>query len=467
MLPRLGLASPASGPEPSLASLALLAGLTAAGRRVQHFRSRACPLAAEVVGQATGLPGRHLDAWLMTERFCRGIFARAAASCDLAIVEGSLESPTVTTSLHCDRPGDLEPIADFLDLPLVAIVSCRGRKAESFHLPRLPEGVEAILLDEVEGDEQAVALKRLVRLATGVPVIGAVESLPDAREALQDLRHEQLFPEGWLDRLAKSFLKHADLAAIEALAASRPPLELPAPPALAAGCGRQGRIRVAFARDEIFGRYFPDTLDALEELGAQLVEFSPLRDESLPGDVDLVLIGCGCPDQEIAALSSNLSMIGALRVHVCRGRRIYAEGGGAAYLARTVGVRGRTYPCAGILPFHAELEDLPEPPVPVVRSLLHDCWLGDKGTTVRGYRSGRWRISPSTSGLDCPACHGTLSAEGDWFFHHHAVGSLMHLYLPALPDVASAFAGPHSPSLRRPLPSRIRGADATPRPHDD
>ncbi len=54
--PRLALATPAIGPEPSLASLAILAGLTQRRWRVQHFRTRACPTATEAVGQVTGCP---------------------------------------------------------------------------------------------------------------------------------------------------------------------------------------------------------------------------------------------------------------------------------------------------------------------------------------------------------------------------------------------------------------------------
>ena len=75
-------------------------------------------------------------------------------------------------------------------------------------------------------------------------------------------------------------------------------------------------------------RYFPDTLETLEALGAELVEFSPIRDESLPEAVDLVMIGCGFPDRHADALADNLSLIAALRSHVCRGHRIYSEGGG-------------------------------------------------------------------------------------------------------------------------------------------
>lgn len=113
--PRLALATPASGPEPSLASLAILAGLTQRRWRVQHFRTRACPTVTEVVGQVTGLPGRHIDAWLMPPDLCRGLFARAAKSAELAVVEGTLDEPVTPRAVtSCDSPGDLKPIVECL-----------------------------------------------------------------------------------------------------------------------------------------------------------------------------------------------------------------------------------------------------------------------------------------------------------------------------------------------------------------
>ena len=130
-----------------------------------------------------------------------------------------------------------------------------------------------------------------------------------------------------------------------------------------------GGFRVAYAQDEAFGRYFPDTLEALEALGADLVEFSPLRDERLPDGVDLAMIGCGYPDHHADLLASNVSMIASLREHVCRGRRIYSEGGGTAYLGRRMIIDGRRLPGAGILPFDAELSPDPTPPAPVTRDL--------------------------------------------------------------------------------------------------
>jgi cobyrinic acid a,c-diamide synthase len=372
-------------------------------------------------------------------------------SAELAVVEGTLDEPVGALSYgSCDIPGDLKPIAAALDLPIVAVVSCRTADDESIHLPRLPEDADAVLLDELSTASALPRLKRMIHLAADLPVIGAVDVSPSVRAALEHAPRDRPLPEELIDALAAGFHKHVDLEAIAELARGRSfpePLDLPCMPDQER-C-RHG-FRVAYAQDAAFGRYFPDALEALEALGAELVEFSPLRDEALPENVDLVMIGCGMPDQHAEELASNLSMIAALRAHVCRGRRIYSEGGGTAYLGRSMILSGRRLPGAGIFPFDAELLDVPEPPTPVKRTLLQDSWLGPRGTVVRGYRSGRWRLLASLEQFECPACFGALCPEGDWFYHHHAVGSLLHLHFGALPEVVAAFAGPHPPSLRRP-----------------
>ena len=169
---------------------------------------------------------------------------------------------------------------DALALPVVAVVSCRGISKGVFHLPRLPEGADAILLDELGDDPcELPRLKRMIHLAAGLPVIGALEALPGARAALENAPRDRRLPQELIDALSQSFWKHADTEAIRELARSRP-FPTTADPLSFDGCDRPcGGFRVAYAQDDSFGRYFPDTLEALEALGADLVEFSPLRDE--------------------------------------------------------------------------------------------------------------------------------------------------------------------------------------------
>jgi cobyrinic acid a,c-diamide synthase len=457
-VPRLALATAASGPEPSVMALALMAGLTAEGWRVQHFRTRACPTVTEVVGQVTGLPGRHLDSWLMPEAVCHSLFAQGAQGAELGVVEGTLESPLQARACtQSDLPGDLRQIARMLDLPVIAVLPVLDRTGGAFHLPRLPEGIDGVVIDRLTDQEDLPRLRRLIRLAHGVPILGALELMPEIRKHLERPEREDCLPESLIEELSHNFLRHSDLQAIADLARSR---SFPEPVDLRWVCGLVDCcrcFRVAYAQDEAFGRYFPDMFEALEALGAELVEFSPVRDEALPPGADLVLIGCGFPDLHAEKLSSNLSMMAALRQHVCEGRRIYSEGGGTAYLGRTMIINGQVVPGAGILPFNAQLLPQPEPPIPVTRILLHDSWLGPKGTTVRGYKSCRWRLKQSVEPLECRACSGSLTTDNDFFYHHHAVGSMIHLHLGALPEVVSAFAGPHRPSLRRPSMHGLAG----------
>jgi cobyrinic acid a,c-diamide synthase len=441
-LPRLALATPSAGSDPAPASLAMMAALTARHCRVQHFRARARPVAFETLAPITGFPGRHLDAWLMPPDVTREVFARGSRQADLAIVEGTLDEADVGPGqFPFDRPGRLAPLVESLDLPMVALVDAGSLQGE--HLPRLLPGVAAVVIDNLTDPDAFSSLRSMVQFIWKRPVLGAVEALPEARAALRATPLDSPYPIEVIDRLAASFLRFGDLNGIRALADSRAfPIAVPD---THFGSGRL--FRVAYAQDEAFGGYFPDTLEMLEMLGAELVDFSPMRDESLPEAIDLVMIGCGFPDRHIDALTSNLSLITALRAHVCRGRRIYSEGGGTAYLGRSLILGDRQVPGAGILPFDAELRSDPQSPAPVSRTLTQDGWLGPRGTVVRGYRSGRWRLRPAPEPDDCPARSGVLTAHRDIYFRNRAVGSLIHLHLSALPDVVSAFADAPRPVL--------------------
>jgi cobyrinic acid a,c-diamide synthase len=346
---------------------------------------------------------------------------------------------------YAERPGPIAPLIDTLDLPSVAVLDCLSWDAS--HVPWIPPHVDGVFFDGVADRRQLEQLRRLVRMVHNKPTIGGLERLPAVRAGLSGWSAGRPLPRDLLAPLTRSVLSMVDREALAELAQSRPfpsveqdGLDIPASFLL---CGDR-RFRVAYAQDEAFGGYFPDTLEALEMLGAELVEFSPLRAETLPRSVDLVMIGCGFPDLYADELAANVSLRAELQAHVCRGHRIYAEGGGAAYLGRSMIIGGRPIPGAGILPFDAELVDDLGWPEAVERKLINGSWLGTRGTAVRGYRSGRWTLHPAPEPGDCPARSGRLTAEPDMVFRSRAIGSLVHLHLGALPEVVAGFAGNRS-----------------------
>ena len=62
----------------------------------------------------------------------------------------------------------------------------------------------------------------MIHLAAGLPVIGAIEAMPAAREALEKAPRDRRLPEELIEALAQGFWKHADAEAIRELARSRP-----------------------------------------------------------------------------------------------------------------------------------------------------------------------------------------------------------------------------------------------------
>ena len=114
-------------------------------------------------------------------------------------------------------------------------------------------------------------------------------------------------------------------------------------------------------------------------------------------------------------------------------------------------IAGRRVQGAGIFPFDAELLSDPLPPAPVTSHIVARHLAGhprDRSARIQERTMAAHAQNGAAS--NAPSASGPLSAEGDWYFHHHAVGSLLHLHLGALPEVVDAFACPHPPSLRRP-----------------
>jgi cobyrinic acid a,c-diamide synthase len=117
------------------------------------------------------------------------------------------------------------------------------------------------------------------------------------------------------------------------------------------------RCRIGLAYDEAFHFYYDDNLRRLEQLGAELVRFSPIRDVRLP-DVDGLYLGGGYPEVHAAALADNQAMRAEVAAFAAAGGPIYAECGGLMYLARAiVGLDGSRHPMVGLVPGEAHMQD--------------------------------------------------------------------------------------------------------------
>lgn len=414
-------------PDPGPVCWALAGCLERRGRRVRHFLSQACYGAPQGAVTSTGRASQYLDCWLSSTDVCRSQLAEAYASADFVLAEGSFPR-TETTDRR--RGGDLMTLAHRLDLPRVMILD--ASLAADCRLPSRPDAVDGVILDGVLDVEQFARMQICVEGAWGVPVVAALQRDEGLRQQIVCLPPGRIVSHELVDALVRRMDDYLQLDALEAIA-HRPTLPQPSssgawlPPKLGA------RSTVAVAFDDAFCGYFGDVLERLEQLGVRVVDFSPLADESLPEGVDAVLVGCGRPEEHADRLASNHCMRSALRNFARRGGVIYSEGGGSAYLSRTLVLDdGRTVPMVDALPLTAHAAAEREPWSPVEFTLAGRSPLGPPGLPVRGYRGGRYRFDPVES---CPAPAAEL--PHDLFAAGNVVGGRVQLHFLAQPQLLS------------------------------
>ncbi len=406
----------------------LLTLLEQAGWQVQHFFSKACFCATEGARAATGLPSRHLDSWLMTPEVCREVFLHAGARCDLRVVEGSFDSPAGQPS-----GGRLDQLCDWLQLPQLAVVDVRN--CQGCGLPPSPGTADALLLDGVRDHVDLCYWQTLLEPLWGKPVLGALDTAEALRAEVARLPIGSSPAVELCQGLARRLAPLMSLDRLRALANCQP---LPEPPSqlFRSGSGFD-RVKVAVAYDEAFHCYFCDMLDLLELRGAEVVEFSPLADESLPPGTDIVYLGCGHPGRFARELAANHCMLSALRNHVCQGRRIYAEGGGLAYLCQRLETpEGRLQTMVGVLPAIARLSHSLQPAEPVEVRLARHTWLGEAGETLRGYFNPNWQIDPVD---DICSCIRQTDQPCALMNRHQAIGSRIHFHFALQPAAFQHF----------------------------
>jgi cobyrinic acid a,c-diamide synthase len=452
---RILLAGTQSSAGKTTVMLGLLGALHARGARVAPFKAGPDYIDPSLHAQAAGCPSRNLDPWLLDAAALRGVLARGARAADLALIEGVMG---LFDGIGSTQDGSTAAVARALACPVVLVLDVAAMSGTAAAIvlgcQRLEPSVElvGVVLNRVGSDAHAAATGDAIRAATGLPVLG---SLPDEPQLALPERHLGLVPaaEGGapravLDRLAALVGQRFDLARLERLAGAAPALEGPhgdpgvamgsLEPPLLAGDAPTVRARIAVARDRAFGFYYQDTIDLLADVGAEVVDFSPLRDRALPDGADGVYLGGGFPELYADELAANRPLRAALRAHAARGRPIYGECGGLMALGRSLTTfGGRRRPMFGLLPVdtrmtrerltigYREVEAVAD--TPLLRA----------GERLRGHEFHWSEADPPPPERAVYRLVGSERLEG--YRAGATLGSYVHLNLAGAPHVARRF----------------------------
>ena len=353
--PRLVIGAPASGGGKTTFTCGLLHSLVRRG-----LATAACKCGPDYIdpmfhSEVIGAQSRNLDLFFSSEQQVRSLVGDSASVNDITVIEGVMG---YYDGIAVSDEASAWHVARATDTPAVLVIDGRGRarsiaaEVAGFARFRADSQVKGVVLNRVSAMLYP-RLKELIQEETGVTVYGY---LPVLKDCSLESRHLGLVTaaevddlRGKLDRLADVMAETVDIDGLIALAGTAPDLESRAwHDEKPVACSRAPRIAVA--HDDAFCFYYADALRLLEELGAELVRFSPLADDELPAGVSGIYLGGGYPELHVRELSENVSMRASIASAIRAGMPTIAECGGFMYLHEELeGDDGVRYPQVGVI----------------------------------------------------------------------------------------------------------------------
>lgn len=347
MTPRIMIAGTASASGKTTIVCALLQAFVNRGLKTAAFKCGPDYIDPMFHSQIIGTKSRNLDGYFMDRETINKLMFKNARGMDIAVIEGVMG---YYDGLGMEDTASSYALARDTQTPVILVVPCKG----------IGRSVQAVVdgyigfkenphIKGVIFNQLAPSLYPAMKEYCAQKNIRALGCFPRIEKAEIKSRHLGLVTadeiadlKEKMQILAEAAEQHIDFDGILELACTAEksadfvPFGHMAPGAAQEGTGEADKksLRIAVAKDRAFCFYYEDNLTLLQELGCELVPFSPLADKTLPKDIDGMILGGGYPELYVRALEQNHEMRRAVRAEIANGIPTYAECGGFLYLHR-------------------------------------------------------------------------------------------------------------------------------------
>lgn len=352
-LPRIMIGAASSGSGKTMITCGLLQAMVNRGIKVGAFKCGPDYIDPIFHTKIIGAKSKNLDGYFTDEETTRYLFGRTARKVDFSVIEGVMGFYD-GVFVNSTEASSYE-LSKITDTPVILVVNCKGMSLsilpmiQGFLNYKKDSHIKGVILNQIS-ERLYGNIKNQIEQELSIRVLGYV---PYVKDLVIESRHLGLvLPQEVVDyhkklnELAGILEKTLDIEEIIKLGEDTSnityrPLPLP---------HVNGRPKIAVARDDAFCFYYEDNLQILKDMGAELVEFSPLYDKHLPKKIQGIILGGGYPELMAKQLSENLTMREDIKAALSQGIPCIAECGGFMYLHRSMeDMNGQKYPMVGII----------------------------------------------------------------------------------------------------------------------
>ncbi len=437
------IAGTTSGCGKTTVTLGIMAALRQAGMAVQPFKCGPDFIDPTLHRLVTDRDSWNLDIRMCGSSYVCELFRRKATAEGMNVIEGVM-------GLFDGGSASAAALSRLLSVPVILVVDASSaaesiaaviKGFETFMPGLRPAG---IILNRIAGKRHLDLVAGAIERNCTTPVLGSLPrdagiEIPSRHLGLH-MGHELGLRQG-IERTGHLIRQNVDLDLLSRIAQDAGPPMGSGHKGLAASSPPVGqRARIGVARDEAFCFYYQDNLEMLEEAGAEIVEFSPLRDQGLPEGIQGLYLGGGYPELHAEQLSENRRMRRATREFALSGRPVFAECGGFMYLCSSITTaKAETFSMAGLFPAHCfmkgRLAALGYRDIEVVRR----CHLGPVGHRMRGheFHYSETRFDDEPEGAFSIRQNGGCRKEG--YKIASTVAGYVHIHFGSNPESAANF----------------------------
>jgi len=404
-----------------------MAALKARGLTVQPFKCGPDFIDPSLHKMVTGETSPNLDIRMCGRTYCHESFNDRFAGKNVAVIEGVM-------GLFDGGIASSAALAIELNLPVILVVDARSA-AESvaavvkgFEVYSDDVEIAGVIFNRVGSARHRELIEGAMRDICNCSILGFFPrdirfEIPDRHLGLH-MGEEKPLDDEQLHQLSIAIETHLNLDKLLEISCHSPTISTNMQ--LATSFNGE-KVRLAVARDKAFCFYYEDNFRILEQAGAELVFFSPLKDKSLPERCKGLYFGGGYPELHAEELSLNTSMLAVVREFGESGGFIYGECGGFMYLCdQILNISKESYAMSGIFPFTARMK--PRLSRLGYRNpiIVQSCFLGEIDTDLHGHEFHYSElINPETS---IETAYKLPNDGHEGYVHKNVLGGYIHLH---------------------------------------